>query len=163
MHIVGQGSGTIIAWDDRVKASIDAPLLFSSKVDGILLEGFKLLCNIDQGSASNDLRDDRMGLFLDCGGDPLAGVPAECNDIVMRSLGVAYCSNRMHIKGGASPVTAADLDLHHNGMLWNRSTSCRGIRRSPGSFARRSGRNADPGVHLDVVENVRFHDVDVSR
>lgn len=114
VNIVGQSYSSVITWDDSVKDSVNAPLLYAEAVNNISLVNFKLRCHIDQDSNSRDLRNDHMGLFLEGAGDPSQGEATSNNDLYMASIEAMYCSNGMHIKG-ATGVTGIDLKLHNNG------------------------------------------------
>ena len=112
--IEGQGSKTVITWDDSVKGTIDEALLYTTKVEGVSLKNFSLACTIDQSPTSSDLRNDHIGLYFECGGDPTLDEATNCNDLSLEKLEVAYCSHGIHIKG-ATGVSALDLNLHDNG------------------------------------------------
>ena len=114
VNIIGQGSDTVITWDDAVKDTIDEPFFYAEEVNDIALKNFKVLCTIDQDPNSSDLRNDHMAVFLNGGGDPSSGEAADNNNIYMESIEALYCSNGMHIKG-ANGLTLIDLNLHHNG------------------------------------------------
>lgn len=191
VNITGQGSSTVIAWDGTVKGTVDAPLLYSTTVDNVSLKSIKLLCAINQDPASSDLRNNHIGLYLNCLGDPAAGEAAECNNIKLDAMEVAYCSHGIHIKG-ASGVTATDLDLHHNGntevdffhniyfrrvgklVVKQTTPTSGGYSFSPRGHGIRGSQltdvyleglsvhdNADHGIHVDAVDNVRFHNLNV--
>ncbi|MEQ9873580.1 hypothetical protein ABRP91_06920 [Pectobacterium brasiliense] len=191
VNITGQGSSTVITWDDSVKETIDAPLLYSTTVDDITIKNLKILGTIDQASTSNDLRNDHIGLYLNCGGDPTAGETTECNNIHLESVEVANSSHGIHIKG-ASDVTAVDLNLHNNGntevdyfhniyfrrvanlIVKQTSASSVGFYDSPRGHGIRGSHlinvyfanlsvynNADHGIHTDNIYNARFHDLNV--
>ena len=66
VNIKGQGASTIIRFDNDVANTIDEPLLLGLKVNNIELSDFTLRCSINQNPNSNDLRNDHMGIFMDC-------------------------------------------------------------------------------------------------
>lgn len=191
VNIVGQGPETIIAFDDSVKDTIDAPLLFSSSVDDIELEDFAIRCSIDQDPSSEDLRNEQIGLYLYCGGDPSLGEETGCNNISISRLEVSECSHGVHLKG-VTGVTAIDLDLHNNGntevdffhnvyfrrvgdlVVKQTSPTSGGYYDSPRGHGIRGSHlinvyfeglsvynNADHGVHVDYVTDMRMHNMDI--
>lgn len=113
VNIVGQQQ-TVITFDESVKATINEPLLYASKVSNVALKRIKLLCSIDQDPNSSDMRNDHMGVFLYGEGDPSYGEPTSNNNIYMESIEAMHCSNGMYLKG-VTGFTAVDLHLHNNG------------------------------------------------
>lgn len=191
VNLVGQGSGSLIQWDPSVADTIDAPLLFSNSVDDISVESLMIECSIDQDPESEDLRNEQIGLYLYCGGDPSAGEATGCNNINIDTVEVAHCSHGIHLKG-VTGVTATDLNLHHNGntevdffhnvyfrrvgdlVVKQRTPTSGGFYASPRGHGIRGSHlnnvyfeglavydNADHGIHVDIVKNMRLHNVDI--
>jgi hypothetical protein len=82
--------------------------------DDVSLKDLLIQCSINQDPARQDMRNDHIGLFFDCGGGTTAGQATECNDLTLERLEVAYCNHGIHIKGTMG-VKGIDLKLHHNG------------------------------------------------
>jgi hypothetical protein len=192
VNIVGQGQGrTVITWDDSVKDSINAPLLWTSSAKNVSLEDFTVQCHIDQDPNSRDLRNDHIAIYMSGGGNPSAGESTDINKINLERIEVYHCSHGIHIKG-ATAVTATDLNLHHNGntevdlfhnVYWRRvgnlvvrqtTATSGGYWASPRGHGIRGSHltnvyfenlsvfgNADHGIHLDVVHHMRLAKMDI--
>ena len=191
VNLAGTGPETIITWRDTVRSTINAPLFYSSDVSNISIENVKIVGTINQNPESQDLRNNHIGIFLDCAGDPTAGEHTGCNNILLRKIEVENSSDGIHIKG-ASHVTAIDLKLHNNGntekdyfhnVYFRRVADLRviqsgedgaGFYDSPRGDGIRGSHltnvymgnldvhgNADDGLNFDTVYNVRLHNLDV--
>ncbi len=191
VNIVGQGSGTVITFDDSVKDSIDAPVLFSRSADNVELEDFAVECSIDQDPNSEDLRNEQIGIYFYCGGDPSIGEETGCNDVTLSRIEVSNCSHGIHLKG-VTGVTAIDLNLHNNGntevdffhnvyfrrvgdlVVKQTTPTSGGYYDSPRGHGIRGSHlvnvyfeglsvynNADHGVHVDYVTNMRMSGMDI--
>jgi predicted NUDIX family phosphoesterase len=114
LKIEGLGSTSVVTWDESVKDTIDSPLFYTTTADNVELSNFKITGTINQDNDSKDFRNDHIGVFFECEGDPAAGDTLECNDITIKNLEVENCSHGIHIKG-AQDITAIDLNLHNNG------------------------------------------------
>ena len=114
LKIAGKGSTSVVTWHESVKDTIDSPLFYTTTADNVELSNFKITGTINQDANSEDLRNDHIGVFFECEGDPAVGVALECNDVTIKNLEVENCSHGIHIKG-TQDVTAIDLNLHNNG------------------------------------------------
>ncbi|MGC0939527.1 hypothetical protein WKH32_06350 [Pantoea agglomerans] len=187
----GTGPQSVITWSPSVASRINAPLLHATAVTHVAIKDVKLVGTIDQRSESQDLRNDQIGLFFDCSGDPTAGEKTSCSDIILQNVEVEDSSDGIHIKG-AEHVTATDLKLHNNGntlkdyfhniylrrvadvRLIQTSKNSGGFYGSPRGHGIRGSHmtnvymsnlevydNADYGIHMDTVFNVRLHSLHV--
>ncbi|MBU9817971.1 right-handed parallel beta-helix repeat-containing protein [Rahnella sp. C60] len=187
----GAGPGTVITWSPAVRRSINAPLLYATSASHVTIKDVKLVGTIDPRADSQDLRNNQIGLFFNCSGDPTAGEKTGCSDITLQNVEVENSSDGIHIKG-ASRVTAIDLKLHNNGntekdyfhnIYLRRVADVRLIqtgKNSGGFYANPRGHgirgshlinvymsnldvynNADYGIHMDTVFNVRLHNMHV--
>lgn len=187
----GTGPGTVITWSPGVRSTIDAPLLYATAASHVTIKDVKLVGTIDQRADSQDLRNNQIGLYFNCSGDPTAGEKTGCNDITLQNVEVEDSSDGIHIKG-AEHVTATDLKLHNNGntlkdyfhniylrrvgdvRLIQTSQNSGGYYGSPRGHSIRGSHmtnvymsnlavydNADFGIHMDTVFNVRLHNLHV--
>jgi polygalacturonase len=187
----GTGPGTVITWSPAVRSTINAPLLYTTAASHVTIKDVKLVGTIDQRADSQDLRNNQIGLFFNCSGDPTADEKTGCNDITLQNVEVENSSDGIHIKG-ASHVMATDLKLHNNGntekdyfhnIYLRRVADVRLIqtgKNSGGYYASPRGHgirgshlinvymsdlevhdNADYGIHMDTVFNVRLHNMHV--
>ncbi|MEH6401716.1 hypothetical protein, partial [Pantoea sp. Haah2121] len=97
-----------------MRSTINAPLLYTTAASHVTIKDVKLVGTIDQRADSQDLRNNQIGLFFNCSGDPTADEKTGCNDITLQNVEVENSSDGIHIKG-ASHVMATDLKLHNNG------------------------------------------------
>lgn len=173
------------------RKTIDAPVLYSDNVSNIKVENIKIVGTINQSPDSHDIRNNLIGFYLNCNGDPTSGEKTGCNNITLKNVEVENSSHGVHIKG-ASHVTAIDLKLHNNGntlkdyfhnVYFRRVEDLRviqtkkesgGFYDSPRGHGIRGSHlknvymsnlavydNADYGVHMDTVFDVRLHNLDV--
>ncbi|NEH20509.1 hypothetical protein GQQ13_18845 [Pantoea agglomerans] len=187
----GAGPQSVITWNPSVASRINAPLLHATAVTNVAIKDVKVVGTIDQRPESQDLRNDQIGLFFDCSGDPTVGEKTSCSDITLQNVEVEDSSHGIHIKG-AEHVTATDLKLHNNGntlkdyfhniylrrvadvRLIQTSKNSGGIYASPRGHGIRGSHminvymsnlevydNADYGIHMDTVTNVRFNNLHV--
>lgn len=191
VNIVGTGSDTIITWAPGIKNIINSPLFYSKNVNDIVIEDVKIVGGIDQNPISHDLRDNQIGVYFDCNGDPFKGEKTTCNNIALNNIEVENCSHGIHIKG-ATHVNTLDLKLHNNGnttknyfhnIYFRRVADLRviqskmgsgGFYDSPRGHGIRGSHlkdvymsnldvygNADYGIHMDTVLNVRLHKLNI--
>lgn len=187
----GVGPKSVITWSPSVANRINAPLLHATAVTHVAIEDVKVVGTIDQRPESQDLRNNQIGLFFDCSGDPTAGEKTSCSDITLQNVEVEDSSHGIHIKG-AEHVRATDLKLHNNGntlkdyfhniylrrvadvRLIQTSKNSGGIYASPRGHGIRGSHmsnvymsnlevydNADYGIHMDTVFNVKLHNLHV--
>lgn len=192
VNIVGQGSSTIIKWDETIEDTVDQPMFWASSVNNIALKDLTFECHIDQDPESKDLRKDHIAIYFYGGGDPSVDEATNINNILLERIEAYNCSHGIHIKG-ATDVTAIDLNLHNNGntevdlfhnIYWRRvanlvvkqtTATSGGFYDSPRGHGIRGSHlknvyfenlgvhnNADHGIHFDNVEDVRFNNLDVS-
>lgn len=191
VNLVGQGAASVITWEDSIKETVDAPLLSASGLDNVSLENFTIECHIDQDVNSSDLRNAHIGLSLLGEGDPTGGEPTDMNNIFLRGLEIFHCSYGVQIVGGTDIEGVdlrlhhngnTEVDLFHNayfrkiGNLILRQTSPTsggyyGNPRGHGIFGAfiinvyfenlSIYENADHGIHVDNVYNMRLHNMDV--
>ncbi|WP_421504970.1 hypothetical protein [Erwinia rhapontici] len=84
----GAGPGTVITWSPEVRSSINAPLLYATAASHVTIKDVKLVGTIDQHVDSQDLRNNQIGLFFNCSGDPTIGEKTGCSDITLQNVEV---------------------------------------------------------------------------
>jgi len=190
--LTGAGPTTVITWNPAIARTVNAPLLTATAIDHLAITDVKLVGTLDQRPDSQDLRTDQIGLFLNCAGDPTAGEKTGCNDITLNNVEVENSSDGIHIKGASHlRATDLKLhnngntqkDYFHNIYL-RRVADVRliqtaknrgGFYASPRGHGIRGSHlinvymsnleiydNADYGIHMDSVFNVRLHDLHLS-
>lgn len=191
VNIEGKGPQSVITWKNDVAQTINEPLIYSESVSDVALKNFKLVGTVNQKADSQDLRNNMIGLFLNCPGDPTAGQKTGCSNLTLDKLEVENSSDGIHLKG-VSHVTAIDLKLHNNGntqkdyfhniylrrvadlKMIQTSKESGGFYSSPRGHGIRGSHlvniylgnlevhdNADHGIHMDNVRDVRFHNLHV--
>jgi hypothetical protein len=68
--------------------TIDAPVLYSDNVSNIKVENIKIVGTINQSPDSHDIRNNLIGFYLNCNGDPTSGEKTGCNNITLKNVEV---------------------------------------------------------------------------
>ncbi|HBH69029.1 MAG TPA: hypothetical protein DDY50_12075 [Erwinia persicina] len=187
----GRGPGTVITWRPAVSSTINAPLLYTTAAIHVTIKNIKLVGTIDQRPDSQDRRNHQIGLFFNCSGDPTAGEKTGCSDITLQNVEVENSSDGIHLKGVSRITATdlklhnngnTEKDYFHNIYL-RRVADVRLIqsgKNSGGYYASPRGHgirgshminvymsdltvydNADYGIHMDRLFNVRLHNLHV--
>lgn len=171
VEIVGQGSSTVVTWDQSVADSINAPMFNRGRSgSGIANVGFKnmhLLCTVDTDDSSDRDRTDHMAIFIDGVGDQFDADSLQHSNITIENVDVSHCGGTgIHIKG-TNKITTVDLNMYNNGWgttdLWHniyflraRNIEMRQTDANSGGFF---DSPAGHGLRMGKLENVYFENL----
>lgn len=125
VNIQGQGSGTLIAWADSIKNTVNKPLLTrtSGSVNNIILEDFKMSCGVDTNDLNDRDRTDTRGIYITGGGSQFDPSSLQHSNVTLKNLEITQCGGEGIQLKGLNKFTGIDLDFYDNGWgttdLWH--------------------------------------------
>lgn len=125
VNIQGQGSSTLITWDDSIASSIDAPLLTrtSGNLENVSISDLMMNCQVDTSDTDDQDRTDTRGLYIVGGGSQLEPDELDHSNITMERVEITQCGGEAIQVKGTNGFTGIDLNFYDNGWgytdLWH--------------------------------------------
>lgn len=125
VNIQGQGSSTLITWDDSVANTINEPLLVrtSGSVNNVVMQDFSMSCRVDTGREDQQYRTDTRGVYITGDGSQFDTSSLQHSNITMERVEIYQCGGEGIQMKGLDTFTGIDLNFHNNGWgntdLWH--------------------------------------------